>query len=79
MVDIVLPMGLQTPSISLVLTLTPPLGSLCSVQWLVASICICISKALAEGVLFSKNVVKEQYHTHTFAESRLAVVFENLK
>ena len=27
----VLPMGLQTPS---VLSVTPPLGSLCSVQWL---------------------------------------------
>ena len=38
MVDIVvLPMGLQTPSAPSVLSLTPPLGTPCSVQWLTAS------------------------------------------
>jgi hypothetical protein len=31
-----------------VLSLTPPLGSLCSVQWLTASIHLCICQALAE-------------------------------
>jgi hypothetical protein len=41
-------MGLQTPSALSVLPLTPPLGSLCSVQWLAASIQICIAYALAE-------------------------------
>jgi hypothetical protein len=31
---VVPPMGLQTPSAPWVLSLTPPLGTLCSVQWL---------------------------------------------
>ena len=49
MIDIVvLPQGLQTPSAPSVLLLTPTLGSPCSVQWLSASIHICIGKALAE-------------------------------
>ena len=48
LVDIVvLPMGLQTPSAPSVLSLTPPLGTPCSVQWLAVSICLCICKALA--------------------------------
>jgi hypothetical protein len=45
---VVLPMGLQTPSAPSVLSLTLPLGTLCSVQWLAASMCICIGQALAE-------------------------------
>jgi len=45
---VVLLMGLQTPSAPSVLSLTPSLGSLCSVRWLAASILICISKALVE-------------------------------
>jgi len=49
LVDIVvLPMRLQTPSATSVFSLTPPLGSPCSVQWLAATILICISRALAE-------------------------------
>ena len=48
MVDIVSPMGLQTPSAPSVLSLTPPLGTLCSVQWLAASIHLCICQALAD-------------------------------
>jgi hypothetical protein len=43
-----LPMGLQTPSTSSVLSLTPPLQSPCSVRWLAASIHICICQTLAE-------------------------------
>ena len=39
---VVLPMGLQTPSSPSVLSLTPPLGSPCSFQWLAVSINICI-------------------------------------
>ena len=43
LVDIVvLPMGLQHSSASSVLSLTPPLEILCSVQWLAASICFYI-------------------------------------
>ena len=49
MVDIVvLPRGLQTPSAPSVLSLTPPLGSPCSVPWLAVSIRICVGQALAE-------------------------------
>jgi hypothetical protein len=45
---IVLPMGLQTPSVPSVIFLIPQLGTLCSVQWLAVSICLCICQALAE-------------------------------
>jgi hypothetical protein len=45
---VVLPMGLQTLSALSVLSLTPPLGSPCSVQWLAESIHISICQALAE-------------------------------
>ena len=48
LVDVVHPMGLQTPSAPSVLSLTPPLGTLCSVQWLAESIHFCICQALAE-------------------------------
>jgi hypothetical protein len=47
LVDVVLPMGLQTPSTPSVLSLTPLLETMCSVQWLAVSICLCIYKALA--------------------------------
>ena len=62
LVDIVvLPMGLQTPSALSVLSLTPPLGTLCSVLWLATSIHICIGQALAEplrGQLYQAPVSK---------------------
>jgi hypothetical protein len=45
---VVFPMGLQAPSAPSVLSLAPPLGTLCSVQWLVESIYLCICQALAE-------------------------------
>jgi hypothetical protein len=45
---IVLPKGLQTLSTPSVLSLTSPLGVPCSVQWLAASIQLCICQALAE-------------------------------
>jgi hypothetical protein len=49
LVDIVvLPMGLQTLSATSVLSLAPPLGTLCSVQWLNESIHLCICQVLAE-------------------------------
>jgi hypothetical protein len=48
LVDIVLPMELQTPSVLSVLSLTAPLATLCSVQWLAKSICICLCQALTE-------------------------------
>jgi hypothetical protein len=45
---VVLPMGLQTLSTPSVHSLTPPLGTPYSVQWLAVSICLCICQALAE-------------------------------
>jgi hypothetical protein len=49
LVDIVvLPMGLQISSAPSVLSLTPPLGSPCSVQWLASSMHLCICQALAK-------------------------------
>jgi hypothetical protein len=42
---VVLPMGLQAPS---VLSLAPPLGTLCLVQWLAENIHLYIGQALAE-------------------------------
>jgi hypothetical protein len=47
---VVLPMGLWTPSAPSVLSLAPPLGTLCSVQWLAVSIRLCIYQALAESL-----------------------------
>jgi hypothetical protein len=38
----------KSPSTSSVLPLTPPLGSLCSVQWLALSICTCIGQDLKD-------------------------------
>jgi hypothetical protein len=43
---VVLPMGLQTPSAPSVLSLTPSLGTPCSVQWLAVSICLCTCQDL---------------------------------
>jgi hypothetical protein len=49
LLDIVfLPMGLQIPSAPWGLSLTPPLGNQCSVQWLVVGICVYICQALAD-------------------------------
>ena len=48
LVDIVLHMCLQSPSAPSVLSLTPPLWTPCSVQWLAESIHLCICQALAE-------------------------------
>jgi hypothetical protein len=43
-------MGLQTPSAPSVPSSTPPLGTVSSVPWLAASICLCICQALAEAL-----------------------------
>jgi hypothetical protein len=46
LVDIVLPMELQSPSSPSILPLAPPLRSPGSVQWLTLSTCICIGQVL---------------------------------
>jgi hypothetical protein len=45
---VVPPMELQTPSAPWVLSLTPSLRTLCSVQWMAVRIHFCIYQALAE-------------------------------
>jgi hypothetical protein len=42
------PMGLQTPSATWVLSVAPPLGTLCCVQWMIVSIHFCFCQTLAE-------------------------------
>jgi hypothetical protein len=42
------PIGLQTPSAPWVLSLAPPLGTLCSVQWMALRIHPCICQALVD-------------------------------
>ena len=49
--------GLQTPSAPSVFSLTPPLGTQCSVQWLASSTHHCICQALTEPLK------KQLYHT----------------
>jgi hypothetical protein len=47
LVDIVLPKGCKPLQLLQAILLTPPLGTLCSVQWLAATICLCVCQALA--------------------------------
>jgi hypothetical protein len=47
---VVPPVGLQTLSAPWVPSLAPPLGTLCSVQWMAVSIHFCICQALAESL-----------------------------
>jgi hypothetical protein len=58
---VVSPMGLQTPSAPWLLSLAPPLGTLCSAQWLAESIHLCICQALAKPLrrqLYQAPVMK---------------------
>jgi hypothetical protein len=58
---VVPPIGLQVPSAPLVLSLAPPLGTLCSVQWLAENINFCICQELAEPLrrqLYQASVSK---------------------
>ena len=48
--NVVPPMGFQTPSAPSVLSLTPPLGTLCSVQWMAVSLHFYIFRVLAESL-----------------------------
>jgi hypothetical protein len=47
---VVPPMGLHIPSAPWVLSLSPSLGTLCSIQWLAVSIHFCICQVLAESL-----------------------------
>ena len=75
LVDIVvLPMELQIPSTPSVLSLTALLGTPCSVQWLAASIHLCICKALA-GCL-GRQLHQAPFSMHILA-STIVSVFGN--
>jgi hypothetical protein len=68
LIDIVVfPMGLQTPSAPSVLSLTLPLRTWCSVQWLEASICLCICQALAEP--FRRQLYQSPVSMHFLAST----------
>jgi hypothetical protein len=54
------PIGLQTPSTPWVLSLAPSLGTLCSFQWMIVSIHVCICQALAE--LLRKQLYQSPVH-----------------
>ena len=75
LVDIVvLPVWLQTPSTPSDPSLTPLLGTLHSVQWLPANICLCICKALAGPLR------RQPYHapfSMHFLESTIVFGFGN--
>jgi hypothetical protein len=57
---------LQTPSAPSVLSLTPPLGTACSVKWLTVNICLCICQALAEPLRRQLYEVPVSKHFLTF-------------
>jgi hypothetical protein len=48
LVDVVLPMGLQSPSAASALPLDLPLGFPGPIRWLAVAICICIGQVLIE-------------------------------
>ena len=50
LVDIFVSMRLQTPSVLWIFSLTPPLRTLCSVQWLAKSVPLWICQNLAESL-----------------------------
>jgi hypothetical protein len=62
---VVPPMGLQALSALWVLSLAPPLGTLCSVQWLAVSIHFCICQALAEPIRRQLYQVSVSKHSLT--------------
>jgi hypothetical protein len=49
---VVPPMGLQTLSVPYILSLAPPLGTLCSVQWMAVSIHFCICQVFLLKTVF---------------------------
>jgi hypothetical protein len=71
LVDIVFPIELQTPSAPSVLPLTPPLGTLCSIQWLAASICLCIFQVLAKPL--RRQLYQAPLSMHFFGSTRVCI------
>ena len=70
LVHVVPPMGMKTPSAPLVLSIAPLLGFSCSVQWLVASIPLCICQALAE-------LLRRQLYWTPVSHQALLVIFNS--
>jgi hypothetical protein len=68
LVHIVVPsMGLQTPLALSVLSITSPLGTPCSVQWLAVNICLCTCQALAEP--FRRQLYQVPVSKHLLAST----------
>jgi hypothetical protein len=76
LVDItVLHMGLQIPSSPSVLSLIPPLGTPCSVQWLALSIWLCICQALVELSRPTRRQLYQAPISKHFLASKIVSVF----
>jgi len=58
-------LGLQTPSVTSVLSLIPPLGNPFSVQWMAPSIYLCICHTLAEAL--RRQLYQAPVNTHLLA------------
>ena len=67
---VVPPMGLQPSSAPSVLSLTPSLGTLCSVQWVAVSIYLCICQALAEPL--RRQLYQASVNQHLLASTLLS-------
>jgi hypothetical protein len=79
LVDIVgLLMGLQTLSAPSVLSLAPPLETLCSVQWLAASIHLCTCLALAEPLRRQPYQTPDSKHLRSTIVSGLGDCYRGL-
>jgi hypothetical protein len=70
----VIPMGLQNPSISSVICLTPLLGNPFSLQWLAANICLYICNTLTVSLKRQPNRVRFSMH---FLASTIVSEFDN--
>ena len=67
-----LPMVLETPSASFFISLSPPLGIPCTLQWCLASVCLCVCQILAE--LLSREIFHAPVSTY-FLPSKIVSGF----
>jgi hypothetical protein len=69
-------MGLQTPSAPWVLSLAPSLGILCSVQWMGASLQLCICEAIAEPL--RRELYQTPVSKHLLASTTSLVIVNGM-
>jgi hypothetical protein len=73
---VVLPKEVQTPSALCILSLTPPLGTLCSIQWLAESIHIYIFQALPEPL--RRQLYQASISKHLLASTIMSEFGDNI-